>query len=157
MKFNNWGLPWVKTKGRVIDTTTVEGTSGETKVFARIKERGRTQPSMALVVIKGPDRGREFLLAPLTVKIGRQMQSHIRLKDPKVSREHAVLQYHAKKQTFLLRDLGSTNGTFCNNHRITSTFVSPGDEIRFGESVLKVIALEKKKNPGETGEVPVER
>ena len=60
---------------------------------------------MALVVAAGPIVD-GVSLAPMNVKIGRQAQSHVRLKDVKVSREHAVLQYHAQKHTFLLKDLG---------------------------------------------------
>jgi pSer/pThr/pTyr-binding forkhead associated (FHA) protein len=123
----------------------------ETKVFARIKDQS-TVPSLALVVTAGPDCGREFLLTPMNVKIGRQAQSHIQLKDPKVSREHAVLQYHGRKRAFLLKDLESTNGTFYNNQRITSTFISPGAEIRLGESVLKVMALGEKNSTQPAGE-----
>ena len=83
----------------------------------------------------------------MNVRIGRQAQSHIRLKDVKVSREHAVLQYQTQKTLFLPKDLGSTNGTFYNNCRISSTVISPGGEIRLGETVLKVIALGQKKVP----------
>lgn len=157
MNFNNWVLPWRKKKKQGQEQV-VTGDQGpvngdETKVFARIKNRSAA-PSLALVVTAGPDCGREFLLAPMNVKIGRQAQSHIQLKDPKVSREHAVLQYNEKKRAFLLKDLGSTNGTFYNNRRITSTYIAPGAEIRLGESVLKVMALgEKTCRAG--GETPV--
>lgn len=162
MNFNNWVSSWRRRTKQVIkiekkvtgdDQTTTSG--DETKVFAKIKDR-RTAPSLALVVTEGPDCGREFLLTPMNVKIGRQAQSHIRLKDPKVSREHAVLQYYGKKRAFLLRDLGSTNGTFYNNRRITSTFIAPDAEIRIGESVLKVIALGEKNPSGSVGDKPAE-
>lgn len=141
MKFNNPVIAWVKTK--VKTKADLEKKEDDTKVFARIRHGRPAQPAMALVVVEGPDCGREFLLAPINVKIGRHAQSHIRLKDAKISREHAVLQYQAKKQTFLLKDLGSTNGTFYNNCRISSTLISPGAEIRLGETVLKVVALGK--------------
>jgi len=147
MNFNNWVLPWRKNKKKGQEQVGTVGkgpmTGDETKVFAKIRDRCAA-PSLALVVTAGPDCGREFLLAPMNVKIGRQAQSHIQLKDPKVSREHAVLQYYGRKRAFLLKDLGSTNGTFYNNRRITSTFIAPGAEIRLGESVLKVMALGEK-------------
>ena len=149
MKFNNWVLPWAKMKDKT--KPNLETKEVDTKVFARVKHYRAARPSLALVVVAGPDCGREFLLAPMNVKIGRQAQSHIRLKDAKVSREHAVLQYQAKKRAFLLKDLGSTNGTFYNNCRISSTFISPGGEIRLGETVLKVIALGQKDLPEPAG------
>lgn len=116
----------------------------ETKVFKRIKGKRTKKLQLALVVISGPDQGREFLLAPINIKIGRRAENYIKLNDPKVSREHAILEYSFLKKTFLLKDLGSTNGTYCNNQRIENTFIFPGDEIRVGESVLKVISLQKE-------------
>lgn len=149
MKFNKWVLPWAKRTGKA--EQNMETKEDDTKVFARIKRANAAQPAMALVVVAGPDCGREFLLAPMNVKIGRQAQNHIRLKDAKVSREHAVLQYQAKKKTFLLKDLGSTNGTFYNDCRISSTLIAPGGEIRLGETVLKVVALGQKDFPESVG------
>lgn len=149
MKFNNWVLPWAKSKEKT--KPNFETKEEDTKVFARTKRFRATRPSLALVVVAGPDCGREFLLAPMNVRIGRQAQSHIRLKDVKVSREHAVLQYQTQKDAFLLKYLGSTNGTFYNNCRISSTVISPGGEIRLGETVLKVIALGQKKVPEPAG------
>jgi pSer/pThr/pTyr-binding forkhead associated (FHA) protein len=147
MRFDNWVLPWRKKK--VKTQKQVKNTVHDTKVFALKKDRRAALPSMALVVIKGPDSGREFLLTPMTVKIGRGTQSHIQLKDSNVSRDHAVLEYHPKKRTFLLKDVGSTNGTFYNNQRITSRFIAPEAEIRIGESVLKVLVLGKADPAGE--------
>lgn len=157
MNFIKWLFSWRERKkqGQARTSGQAAMTGDETKVFARIKER-RTTPSLALVVTKGPDCGREFLLAPMNVKIGRQAQSHIQLRDPKVSREHAVLQYYGKKRAFLLKDLGSTNGTYYNNQRVTSTFIAPGAEIRLGESVLKVMVLGEEKPAEQAGEPPTE-
>ncbi|HBG16620.1 MAG TPA: hypothetical protein DDW93_07540 [Firmicutes bacterium] len=142
MNVSNWWLRWGKNKEQS------KKPGEETKVFKRIKGNYPPQPQLAVVVIDGPDQGREFLLAPNTVKIGRQAECHIQLNDPKVSRDHAVLQYYPKKKAFLLRDLGSTNGTFFNNQRIDTTFIFPGAEIRTGETVLKVLALSKKRAKG---------
>jgi pSer/pThr/pTyr-binding forkhead associated (FHA) protein len=116
----------------------------DTKVFKRIKGKRANNLQLALVVISGPDQGREFLLAPVAIKIGRLAENYIKLNDPKASREHAILEYSSHKKTFLLKDLGSTNGTYCNKRRIESTFVFPGDEIGIGESVLKVISLQRE-------------
>ncbi len=139
MKIKEWWLSWGK--NRVNPEELVD----DTKVFKRSKLQTPPLPQIAVVVIDGPDKGREFLLTPMTMKIGRQMENHIQLNDPQVSREHAILQYHPKKKAFLLKDLGSTNGTYCNNRRIEATFISPGDEVKVGGSVLKVIALHQER------------
>ncbi|NLW55492.1 MAG: FHA domain-containing protein [Firmicutes bacterium] len=140
MKINEWWSRWGNNQAKQEELTD------DTKVFKRAKLKSPPLPQVALVVIDGPDQGREFLLAPITMRIGRQMENHIQLNDPQVSREHAVLQYHPKKKAFLLKDLGSTNGTFFNDQRIEATFVSPGDEIKVGGSVLKVLALDQERS-----------
>lgn len=66
-----------------------------------------------------------------TVRIGRGPGATLRLADLSVSRFHAELRHvdHA----WMLRDLGSMNGTEVNGLRITTAVrVRPGDHIRFG-------------------------
>jgi hypothetical protein len=56
--------------------------------------------------------------------------------DPTVSTRHAQLS--AENAGFVLTDLGSTNGTFVNNHKITgAVLLSDGDLIRFGNTQMK--------------------
>ncbi len=54
--------------------------------------------------------------------------------DPEISREHARLTRGADGEV-LVQDLGSTNGTFVNGHRIAApTRIRPGDVIELGGS-----------------------
>lgn len=115
-----------------------------TKIFHRpLRRTGGQEARLALMVMKGPDQGREFLLAPSKMKIGRQVDNYIKLQDPKVSREHALLEYNSGRKSYIIKDLGSTNGTFINERRVKVRMIIPGDEIRVGDSTLKVVALEK--------------
>jgi hypothetical protein len=66
-----------------------------------------------------------------TVRIGRGPGATLRLPDDSVSRFHAELRYVG--DVWMLRDLGSMNGTCVNDLRITTTVrVRPGDRVAFG-------------------------
>ncbi|MCX4634886.1 FHA domain-containing protein [Streptomyces sp. RPA4-5] len=69
---------------------------------------------------------------PLPLLIGRAPGSGLRLNHETVSRAHAELRSAGKG--WLLRDLGSTNGTCVNGRRVVGEVpVGPGDHIRFGQ------------------------
>ena len=66
-----------------------------------------------------------------TVRIGRGPGASLRLADLSVSRCHAELRN--VDDTWVVRDLGSMNGTEVNGLRLTTPVrVRPGDHIRFG-------------------------
>lgn len=114
--------------------------TGETRKFYRKKQKREAQvPPGILVVVEGPDKDREFILLPCQMRIGRHPDNHIYLSDSRVSRRHAVLDYDRKLKKYLLIDLQSTNGTYLNDRRIEKGFLSPGDRIRVGVSVLEFI------------------
>lgn len=117
---------------------------GNTKKFYRKNKktaRACTHPLHIMVVIEGPDKGREFTLLPCQMKIGRHPDNHIHLSDNRVSRKHAVLDYDRKLRKYLLTDLQSTNGTYLNDRRVEKGFLSPGDRIRAGSSILELVDL----------------
>ena len=63
-----------------------------------------------LVVTTGARRGAEFTLRSATVTIGRGEDAEVQIDEPAASRRHAVIE--RKRGAFVLRDLGSTNGTY---------------------------------------------
>jgi len=64
------------------------------------------------------------------ILIGRDPDSYLPLNHPTVSFRHAMI---AKQNGGLvIRDLGSTNGTFVNGNRISQAPLSSGDEIQIG-------------------------
>lgn len=93
-----------------------------------------------LTVIEGNDRGRQFIGATPELKIGRQPENHICLRDPKVSRFHAIIKI--KDSYLMIKDLQSTNGTIVNNLRVRRQKLQPGDQIKLGDSIIQV-TLEK--------------
>ena len=62
--------------------------------------------------------------------VGRARDCNIRIDDAKVSRAHALIE--VKDRQVRVEDLGSTNGTWINGHRIDSVAaLKDGDEVRF--------------------------
>lgn len=69
--------------------------------------------------------------APL-IRVGRDEAMEIHIDNPSVSRQHAEIRNDAG--SWVVADLGSSNGTFLNGERLAApTGVSPGDEISMGK------------------------
>jgi len=93
------------------------------------------------VVIEVREPNRKPRRVPMTgapVHIGRAPECQLVLKDSRVSRRHARL--HARDGVLVLTDLGSTNGTRVNGHRVTELVLGDGDRIQIGETSLVVEA-----------------
>lgn len=71
--------------------------------------------------------------------IGRDMSSDLRIDESSVSRKHASIQ-KLPDGSFLLRDLGSTNGTWVDNNSISCRELQPDDRIRIGNRIFKFIS-----------------
>ena len=88
-----------------------------------------------LKVTYGPDAGHCFDLADGQILvIGRGRDTATRLTDPRVSRNHCVLE--VRRGQFRLTDRGSASGTLVNGVAVTTRNLSPGDSIRVGETTL---------------------
>jgi FHA domain-containing protein len=70
------------------------------------------------------------------IHIGRGPECELVLRDSRVSRRHARLS--ARDGVLVLTDLGSTNGTRVNGHRVTEVVLGAGDRILVGETVLTI-------------------
>ncbi len=92
--------------------------------------------SLALEVTDGPARGSVFHLTRRMTVLGRE-EGEIRIPDSMISRRHASLEVH-DMETIVLRDLSSTNGTYCNDQLIAFCRIKDGDEIRLGSTTLTV-------------------
>jgi adenylate cyclase len=80
---------------------------------------------------------REYPVRPGKNIIGRSRETGVFVPDRSASRAHAELEYDPAADTILLRDLGSTNGTYVNRERITEPRrLRPGDVIRIGEHTI---------------------
>lgn len=75
----------------------------------------------------------EFPLGPRTT-LGRHPSNTLRLVDREVSKEHALIERVGPD--FVLKDLGSSNGTFVNGRRVQELKLRDGDQITLGTSKL---------------------
>ena len=84
-----------------------------------------------LIVLRGPNAGARFLLDKDLTTAGRHPESDIFLDDVTVSRRHA--EFRRDGNTFLVRDVGSLNGTYANRDRIEEAKLTSGDEVQIGK------------------------
>jgi pSer/pThr/pTyr-binding forkhead associated (FHA) protein len=87
--------------------------------------------SALLVVKRGPNAGSRFLLDQAITSAGRHPDSDIFLDDVTVSRRHA--EFTRAAQGYLVRDVGSLNGTYVNRERIEEVLLTDGDEVQIGK------------------------
>jgi pSer/pThr/pTyr-binding forkhead associated (FHA) protein len=89
-------------------------------------------PGSALLVVKrGPNAGSRFLLDAAVTTAGRHPESDIFLDDVTVSRRHA--EFVRDGDGFVVRDVGSLNGTYLNRGRIDAAALAGGDEVQIGK------------------------
>jgi ribosomal protein L40E len=84
-----------------------------------------------LAVLRGPNAGSRFLLDSDLTLVGRHPDSDIFLDDVTVSRRHA--EFYRQGGRFVVRDVGSLNGTYVNRERIEETDLHEGDEVQVGK------------------------
>ena len=94
---------------------------------------------ISLAVLEGKDNGRIFTVDQPRVTIGRS-DADIVLDDREVSRQHAAIEIHGARA--VLKDLGSTNGTFVNEVKITQSAIENHGEFRVGGTRLMLILID---------------
>jgi DNA-binding NtrC family response regulator len=96
---------------------------------------------LRLVVVAGPDRGRELELEQGTYTIGKAPGCDLALTDGSVSRKH--LEIVVLSDGLRFRDLGSTNGSFVHGARFTEITATVGAGVTIGRTELRVQAARK--------------
>ncbi len=95
-----------------------------------------------LVVIKGAQRGIEFVIAGDVIRIGKAPENDLCLADETVSRVHFEIVRDAKG--YLVRDMKSTNGTFLDSAEVKEAYLRAGSVIKAGEVELKFTPFEER-------------
>ena len=108
---------------------------GLTTIFVDKRATKRKLRRAKLVVVEGPDDGKELLIERERVTVGRSVICDLALADKAISGTHFEVLAHEKG--FLLRDLDSTNGTFIGDLQVKEVWCKPGTVIRVGQSHLR--------------------
>jgi DNA-binding NtrC family response regulator len=94
-----------------------------------------------LLVVKGPDRGESIAVGKVSFTLGSGGGCDVPLSDPTVSRRH--LGVEPGPEGVMLRDLGSTNGSFVQGSRFNELTLGFGTEVTIGKTVLKYVPNEE--------------
>jgi two-component system cell cycle response regulator len=95
-----------------------------------------------LTVVSGPSTGRVFTVAEgggETV-IGRGKEAQVRIDDAGASRAHARF-LETPDGSYVVEDMGSTNGTFVDGKRVERAELHSGDRIHIGPNVVISFAI----------------
>jgi adenylate cyclase len=85
-----------------------------------------------------------------SVVVGRSPTSDFPIIDPTISRRHAQILRQDDK--ILVRDLGSSNGTYVNGVRVESAELKPGDLVTFGKVMFRLEELSRRSTPSKPAE-----
>ena len=97
----------------------------------------RAKPPKKLVIAAEGKRKAATLPLEGALQVGRADECDVRLDDTYVSQFHARI--FNRDGAWFVEDLGSTNGTFLNDRKVTSpAALSAGDRVRAGRTVLEI-------------------
>jgi pSer/pThr/pTyr-binding forkhead associated (FHA) protein/tetratricopeptide (TPR) repeat protein len=125
---------------------------GSTRVSKR--ESGNTRPILEFG--EPGDGGRVYDMVDSEIAIGRAPNCHVILEDKKSSRKHVLILKQGKQ--WVLKDLGSSNGTLVNGTRVDEHSLTSGDEVRIGDTrfKFKVVQADYEQKKAEFLQVPLE-
>ena len=103
-----------------------------------VRQSGRGR----LLIVKGPDRGEAIAIAELTLTVGSGAGNDVLLSDPTISRRHLAIE--PTPDGVMLRDLGSTNGSFVQGARFQELTLGFGTEVTIGQTTLKYVPSEEQ-------------
>jgi len=103
---------------------SMEETKGMATGIEKNEENNDRIPENAFLIVEGV---KIFPLVDPVVNIGRRLENHLVIDDPRISRNHSQLR--AINGRYVLFDLNSTGGSFVNGQRTNQTVLYPGDVI----------------------------
>jgi two-component system, cell cycle response regulator len=105
-------------------------------VISRIAEKPVAKEA-CLVVIYGMELGKKYNIEASSMIIGRSSKCDVQIDQESVSRNHCKLINTGK--AVMVRDLGSTNGTYVNDGPVDEHVLRDGDLIKIGRTIFKFL------------------
>ncbi len=92
----------------------------------------------SLLMLQGAEPGKRLPVGALPLRMGRRAPCELVLADTEVSGLHCQVNAEAGMDTLIVTDLGSTNGTFVDGHRVQRSAALPvGGVLQLGRQVLR--------------------
>ena len=134
-RLNRGALAAADVKLSEAEGKSVNDNPGLTTIFVDKRATKRRLRKSKLVVVAGPDKGKELVIAQERATIGRSVICDLVLADKAVSGTHCEVE--ANEKGFILRDLGSTNGTKIGELRVREVWITPGTVIQVGQTKMR--------------------
>ncbi|HYG76298.1 MAG TPA: FHA domain-containing protein [Planctomycetota bacterium] len=111
----------------------------------------------SVTVIFGGQEQKVFELDKPKMVVGREPSCEIHIDNLGISRNHCA--FINRNDSFVLQDLGSSNGTYVNGRKITEYFLNDADEVIIGKYTLRFkneaqAAAAAPKTPSQEAGVP---
>ncbi|MDO8886815.1 DUF3662 and FHA domain-containing protein [Candidatus Oleimmundimicrobium sp.] len=138
------GIPQIKIEAKdslslgeiEVKSSMIEDAASDKDIFpSEEKKQGNLVPKGASLIISERDEDYIFPLTKEITTIGRLESNDVPIKDASISRVHAEIR--AIENNFVLKDLGSTNGTLLNGEKITEAKLADRDVIIMGATSIK--------------------
>ena len=102
-----------------------------------------------VVGLQGPLTGKRFTIGSQPLTFGRSIENDVVLSSLHASRVHAELRSEAGG--YVLRDRGSTTGTWVNGRQVTTRLLQPGDKIMIGQEAFRFETSDAQATPALPG------
>lgn len=120
-------------------TTRLDADAAQLPTSSKIPATGLSMPPsrrISIAVLEGKQSGQKFTIDRPRVTIGRS-DADVVIDDAEISRQHCAVEMHGAR--IVLRDLGSTNGTFVDEVKISQMEIQNHSEFRIGSTCLMLI------------------
>jgi DNA-binding NtrC family response regulator len=121
--------------GGIPTGTIIGGRNLLTEVAQAVPGAGLSAQCYRLCVERGGIVGTLYSLRDGETKVGKAKDNDVVLDHPTVSRTHFAIVQEGDR--YLLRDLGSTNGTFLDGAQVREAYLRPGAQIEAGDVALR--------------------
>ncbi|XP_023223099.1 angiogenic factor with G patch and FHA domains 1-like [Centruroides sculpturatus] len=154
--------------GEILDSSSCENNSSDTEELIEDEDASKQWPPCIRVIVLESEKlqiGSLLLITYTGSTIGRDQNKDLFIPDLSVSKSHADIKFNSDERCYVITDLGSQNGTYLNEFRLSeakqishSYPLKHGDNLRIGNCKLLLHIHEGTEtcNDCEPGQVQAE-